>query len=95
MDGLCRGLSSTVRKCVSRENGVEYAVKIIDKSQDDAITESITAEVQVLHYLPKHSNISEHGLCTWIGGMTLTHVCPCSYLQSIYKTSLSLLRLFS
>lgn len=54
-----RGLSSTVRKCVSRETGIEYAVKIIDKSQDEAVTESITAEMQVLTYLPRHPNISE------------------------------------
>lgn len=54
-----RGLSSTVRKCVSRETGIEYAVKIIDKSQDEAITESITAEIQVLNYLPKQNFISE------------------------------------
>ena len=54
-----RGLSSTVRKCVSRETGIEYAVKIIDKSQDEAITESIQAEMQVLDYLPRHPNISK------------------------------------
>ena len=54
-----RGLSSTVRKCVARETGIEYAVKIIDKSQDEAVTESITAEMQVLNYLPRHPNISE------------------------------------
>lgn len=53
-----RGLSSTVRRCVSRETGIEYAVKIIDKSQDPAVTESITAEMQVLNYLPKHPYIS-------------------------------------
>ena len=54
-----RGLSSTVRRCVSRETGVDYAVKIIDKSQDEAITESIAAEMQILNYLPKHPHISE------------------------------------
>lgn len=54
---LGRGLSSTVRRCVSRDTGIEYAVKIIDKSQDEAITESITAEMQVLNYLPIHPNI--------------------------------------
>jgi serine/threonine protein kinase len=54
-----RGLSSTVRKCVSRDSGIEYAVKIIDKSQDEAITESIAAEMQVLSYLPEHKHISK------------------------------------
>ena len=54
-----RGLSSTVRKCVSRETGIEYAVKIIDKSQEEAITESIQAEIDVLNSLPHHKHISE------------------------------------
>ncbi len=54
-----RGLSSTVRKCVSRETGLEYAVKIIDKSQEEAITESIQAEIQVLNTVPPHKHISE------------------------------------
>lgn len=56
---LHRGLSSVVRKCVLRENGQEFAVKIIDKSQDNAIKESIEAEVEVLRYLPYHPSISE------------------------------------
>ena len=56
----CRGLSSTVRKCVSKDTGIEYAVKIIDKSQDEAITESIANEMQVLGFLPQHKHISEH-----------------------------------
>ena len=56
---LRRGLSSTVRKCVSRDTGIEYAVKIIDKSQDEAITESIANEMQVLGYLPEHKHISK------------------------------------
>ena len=53
------GLSSTVRKCVSRETGHEFAVKIIEKSQDEAVQESIAAEMEVLNYLPKHRHISE------------------------------------
>ena len=54
---LGRGLSSTVRRCVSRETGRDYAVKIIDKSQDDAIKESIDAEIRILSTLPRHPNI--------------------------------------
>jgi len=37
---------------------VEYAVKIIDKSQDESITDAVTAEIEVLRFLPKHQNIS-------------------------------------
>ena len=54
-----RGLSSTVRRCVARDTGQEFAVKIIDKSQDEAITESIAAEMHVLNSLPKHKYISK------------------------------------
>ena len=62
-----RGLSSTVRKCVSRDTGIEYAVKIIDKSQDEAITESIANEMQVLGYLPEHKHISKDLKCIVLG----------------------------
>lgn len=44
---------------MSRDTGIEYAVKIIDKSQDEAITESIANEMQVLGYLPEHKHISK------------------------------------
>ena len=54
-----RGLSSTVRKCISRETGHEFAVKIIDKSQDSSIIQCIEAEVETLTNLPAHPNISK------------------------------------
>ena len=54
-----RGLSSTVRKCISRETGQEFAVKIIDKSQDSSIIQCIEAEVETLTNLPSHPNISK------------------------------------
>ena len=44
---------------MSRDSGLEYAVKIISKTQDEAINESIVAEVEVLTFLPKHANISK------------------------------------
>lgn len=60
---LHRGLSSTVRRCVARETGHAFAVKIIDKSQEESIRQSIQAEIDVLHHLPPHRHISE-----WVGG---------------------------
>ena len=79
-----RGLSSTVRKCVSRDTGIEYAVKIIDKSQDEAITESIAAEMQVLSYLPEHKHISKGHLsslylCVYIHNIPI-HCCTRLYM---------------
>ena len=53
------GLSSTVRRCVLRESGQEFAVKIIEKSQDSSILKCIQAEVDILTDLPSHSHISE------------------------------------
>lgn len=48
-----------MRRCKSRENGLEYAVKIINKSQDENINESIAAEVEILKILPPHPHISK------------------------------------
>ena len=54
-----RGFSSTVRKCVRKDTGQEYAVKIVDKSQEESITESIAIEMQILRSLPHHKHISK------------------------------------
>ena len=47
-----------MRRCISRETGKECAVKIIDRSIDDTIFDSIKAEVEMLRYLPPHEHIS-------------------------------------
>ena len=47
-----------MRRCISRETGREFAVKIIDRSIDDTIFDSIKAEVEMLRRLPPHEHIS-------------------------------------
>jgi phosphorylase kinase gamma subunit len=55
---VARGASSTVRRCVSRDTGCDYAVKIINKSQDATIKDTIVAEVEILtKVLPSHPHI--------------------------------------
>ena len=91
-----RGLSSTVRRCVARDTGQEFAVKIIDKSQDEAISESIAAEIQVLSVLPKHKYISEswkkaaphcgdaHDIMVFISGKSVVGYIVLSRLDKLY-----------
>lgn len=54
---LGRGLSSVVRRCVHRETGREFAVKIIDMHMDEAVRQSIVAEIDVLTHLPPNKHI--------------------------------------
>ena len=49
-----------VRKCIHRETGLEYAVKIIDMTADEAVQYSVAAEIDVFQYLPPHKHISKH-----------------------------------
>ena len=48
---LGRGLSSVVRRCVHRESGVSFAVKIIDISgdQQESVDEEGLSEIQQIH----------------------------------------------
>ncbi|XP_037091957.1 phosphorylase b kinase gamma catalytic chain, skeletal muscle/heart isoform-like isoform X3 [Pollicipes pollicipes] len=59
---LGRGVSSTVRRCVDKESGVEYAVKIIDISEADHgsdIKESTHREIEVLRMVQGHPYVIE------------------------------------
>ncbi|XP_043216034.1 phosphorylase b kinase gamma catalytic chain, skeletal muscle/heart isoform-like isoform X6 [Amphibalanus amphitrite] len=59
---LGRGVSSTVRRCVDKETGTEYAVKIIDISEADHgsdIKESTHREVEVLRMVQGHPYVIE------------------------------------
>ena len=46
-----------MRKCTCKKSGKEYAVKIIEKSNDDTIMEMIKAGIDVLRHLPQHLHI--------------------------------------
>jgi len=57
-----RGISSTVRRCVEKETGREYAAKNIDLSNEDTNTqtvrESTLSEVHILRLVAGHPYIS-------------------------------------
>ncbi|OQR79841.1 phosphorylase kinase gamma subunit-like [Tropilaelaps mercedesae] len=61
---LGRGVSSTVRRCVEKNTGREFAAKIIDVSSPDAINESsflaaTRREIAILRRAAGHSHIIE------------------------------------
>lgn len=56
---LGRGISSTVRRCIEKETGKEYAAKIIDLSNDDSSVEATRQEVSILRLVAGHPYIIE------------------------------------
>ena len=50
-----------VRKCIHREIGLEYAVKIINMTADEAVQYSVAAEIDVFRHLPPPTSTS---VCT-------------------------------
>ncbi|KAL1502702.1 hypothetical protein ABEB36_007809 [Hypothenemus hampei] len=56
---LGRGISSTVRRCIEKETGKEYAAKIIDLSNDDSSIEATRQEVNILRMVAGHPFIIE------------------------------------
>ncbi|CAG9835592.1 unnamed protein product [Diabrotica balteata] len=61
---LGRGISSTVRRCIEKETGKEYAAKIIDLSTSDGINdmstlEATNQEVTILRHVAGHPYIIE------------------------------------
>lgn len=46
-----------MRKCVCKKIGKEYAVKIIEQTNDENILEMVKADIAVLRYLPRHPHI--------------------------------------
>lgn len=55
-----RGISSTVRRCIEKETGVEYAAKIIDVSSSPELRACTLEEVRILRALLGYSYISEY-----------------------------------
>lgn len=51
---LGRGISSTVRRCIEKETGVEFAAKIIDLSADPENKVSTLEEVRILRLVAGH-----------------------------------------
>lgn len=57
---LCfRGVSSTVRRCIEKETGIEFAAKIIDLSNDPESREATMEEINVLRMVIGHEYISK------------------------------------
>lgn len=63
---ICRGVSSTVRRCIEKETGREYAAKIIDLSQESqdgvdthTMRDATRQEIQILRLVAGHPYISE------------------------------------
>ncbi|KAK9876004.1 hypothetical protein WA026_011121 [Henosepilachna vigintioctopunctata] len=58
-----RGISSTVRRCIDKETGKEYAAKIIDLSSDSSSEmtslEATRQEIQILRHVAGHAYIVE------------------------------------
>jgi len=63
---MCSGVSSTVRRCVEKGTQTEFAVKIIDLTQEkdnedltEQLRDSTKQEMQVLRIGSEHPNISK------------------------------------
>lgn len=62
----CRGISSTVRRCIEKETGIEYAAKIIDISNEPhesteghTMKDATLQEVHILRRVAGHPYISK------------------------------------
>lgn len=65
---LFRGVSSTVRRCVEKDTGKEYAAKIIDISADvddssGSLREATLREIAILKLVAGHPYISKMLYC--------------------------------
>lgn len=51
---LGKGLSSIVRRCVHRETGEEFAVKVVDKTLDKSLESCVRQEIAILQDVSPH-----------------------------------------
>ena len=72
MLSMCRGISSTVRRCLEKATQTEYAVKMIDLTQEkdnddltEQLRESTKKEMEVLRIGSAHPNISKIHKLVW------------------------------
>lgn len=59
---ILRGISSTVRRCIEKETGVEFAAKIIDLSADGDNKSATMEEVRILRLVSGHPYISKSNI---------------------------------
>jgi len=57
-----RGVSSTVRRCVEKETGMEFAAKIIDLSNDPENRGATLEEINILRMVIGHEYSSKYYL---------------------------------
>ena len=72
MLSVYRGVSSTVRRCLEKQTQTEYAVKMIDLTQEkdnddltEQLRESTKKEMDVLRIGSEHPNISKNQSMIW------------------------------
>ena len=76
------GVSSTVRRCLEKATETEFAVKIIDLTRErdnEEITEEMRREtkreIQLLHKVSHHPNISKPKRCLELCINTICYSC--------------------
>ena len=53
---MVSGRIGFISQCVHREIGLEYAVKIINMTADEAVQYSVAAEIDVFRHLPPQAH---------------------------------------
>jgi len=94
---MCSGVSSTVRRCVEKGTQTEFAVKIIDLTQEkdnedltEQLRDSTKQEMQVLRIGSEHPNISKDRvmicILQWLSFLAFQLICRVEFI--VHFTSL-------